>query len=1254
MAPSSALPAEPPGLPAAPAMAMAMPLLPGPLPYPPPPAASGDRATASDSAVSLVESPAPIALEILPNPTPPPPDTSLVAGHDLWDVGRRWGKAVQGVSKPIESWVGLRPRPLAQQVRRERQRQRCRLRPVFARNANHRAALRVRAAKDDKDDMVSGVFKTASGLVDKAADLVPDSVPRSTAKAGVTVAGVMFTFWVLNKVISGVVTLAVLAGIGYYFLTQQGKDDDDAIDVTPKAGGGKAGGGKAGGGKGSDLDDPLAEARKIMDKYKCSAGTSDATRKAAAKQLSEIARSHPDQLLSTVQKVHAYLYHKSWETRVAAGEALGYLADIFVQQTPDELRQQALACGVDEASLPPCEGPLTFSGFSLQQVLEKGTPLGASGGQEFDLVLDPGMTPKARLAAQRDVLKRRLGLDRDMGLDADAFAAAAAAAAAEIGEDEHAWMWHMRVRAQTGWPVKAPIPTSIRTTAVLLLRAVQAVADGGWPFQRLGDQLVVDSLDPVWEVRHGAALALRELLRSHAWCAAVEVPLDEASAAWARFGDYGSDQVTAPVRETAAQALGMALQALDGDSVAGVACMLRELQAHGDWRVRYGGFCGLKYLLAARLDLAPALLPAALPLLRAGLADPDDDVRAACADALVPVAGSLGVAGPQAVSELRRQLWDLLPQLSDLSAATNSVMSLLAHLTVRGSVMQCLERMLAAAEQLRALIQLATTQVSRPLDPQIYLVPSPEEPARLALEQYLHVCVLAALAAASAASGRLPDKFNSAIQPLMNSLRREPQLRLQEVCAGGLAELLGLCAGRTPSPNDKLVRNIVAMATAELLPPPGLLQPGLLQPGLQGQGSGVLLPSGGSLSLLGQQQGESGWQWYRGRGARPRQGRAFTIELVVVPLLNSSDDTCRLGGVEAVAALCGELGSGLVPYAVLLLVPLLRRMSDPAADVRAAAAGCFGSLMTLLPLAQGVPPPPGLDGEQLACVSQDSAFLLQLLDNRRVDAYALPFPLPPRLPYNLLVMSYEALRADVELLLSGTPIQNDEARGSKRGSREAEAGLLALEGLHRSLLPFVLRRTKGQASAEAVESLRSGMVLDLQLPAHRTAANAVLRTTEPTAVEAALRRGGLRHAPKLAALRDILATCGHKALLDLVERDLLAPYGVSYLRLDGGVEAGARFAVVQRFNADPTIDVLLLTTGVGGVGLNLTAADTVVFLEHDWNPMKDMQAMDRAHRLGQRRTVNVYRILTRGTLEERVLGLQQFKKDVAEAGARQR
>lgn len=126
-----------------------------------------------------------------------------------------------------------------------------------------------------------------------------------------------------------------------------------------------------------------------------------------------------------------------------------------------------------------------------------------------------------------------------------------------------------------------------------------------------------------------------------------------------------------------------------------------------------------------------------------------------------------------------------------------------------------------------------------------------------------------------------------------------------------------------------------------------------------------------------------------------------------------------------------------------------------------------------------------------------------------------------------------------------------------------------------------------------------------------------------------------------------------KSVLDLVEDELLGPAGelggASWLRLDGGIAPTARFDVVRKFNADPSIDVLLLTTHVGGLGLNLTSADTVVFLEHDWNPQKDLQAMDRAHRLGQKRTVNVFRLLTKGTLEEKVMSLQRFKLDVANA-----
>jgi TATA-binding protein-associated factor len=161
------------------------------------------------------------------------------------------------------------------------------------------------------------------------------------------------------------------------------------------------------------------------------------------------------------------------------------------------------------------------------------------------------------------------------------------------------------------------------------------------------------------------------------------------------------------------------------------------------------------------------------------------------------------------------------------------------------------------------------------------------------------------------------------------------------------------------------------------------------------------------------------------------------------------------------------------------------------------------------------------------------------------------------------------------------------------------------------------------------------------------------------------------HAPKLTALRDLLVDCGiggspggtqendamppaaseavsqHRALvfcqmkemLDMVQDEVFRKMlpGVQFMRLDGSVEATRRQDIVNRFNSDPSYDVLLLTTSVGGLGLNLTGADTVIFVEHDWNPQKDMQAMDRAHRIGQKKVVNVYRIVTRGTLEEKIL-----------------
>jgi TATA-binding protein-associated factor len=106
---------------------------------------------------------------------------------------------------------------------------------------------------------------------------------------------------------------------------------------------------------------------------------------------------------------------------------------------------------------------------------------------------------------------------------------------------------------------------------------------------------------------------------------------------------------------------------------------------------------------------------------------------------------------------------------------------------------------------------------------------------------------------------------------------------------------------------------------------------------------------------------------------------------------------------------------------------------------------------------------------------------------------------------------------------------------------------------------------------------------------------------------------------------------------------------VTYMRLDGDVPQQQRVPLVEKFNSNPTIDVLMLTGRVGGLGLNLTGADTVIFMEHDWNPQADLQAMDRAHRLGAKKTVNVYRIITKGTLEDKIMSLQQFKLRIANA-----
>jgi len=92
-----------------------------------------------------------------------------------------------------------------------------------------------------------------------------------------------------------------------------------------------------------------------------------------------------------------------------------------------------------------------------------------------------------------------------------------------------------------------------------------------------------------------------------------------------------------------------------------------------------------------------------------------------------------------------------------------------------------------------------------------------------------------------------------------------------------------------------------------------------------------------------------------------------------------------------------------------------------------------------------------------------------------------------------------------------------------------------------------------------------------------------------------------------------------------------------YMRLDGSSKVEDRRDMVEDFQNHPDIFVFLLSTRAGGLGINLTAADTVIFYDSDWNPTMDEQAMDRCHRLGQEKQVTVYRLVTMGTVEEKIL-----------------
>jgi superfamily II DNA or RNA helicase len=293
------------------------------------------------------------------------------------------------------------------------------------------------------------------------------------------------------------------------------------------------------------------------------------------------------------------------------------------------------------------------------------------------------------------------------------------------------------------------------------------------------------------------------------------------------------------------------------------------------------------------------------------------------------------------------------------------------------------------------------------------------------------------------------------------------------------------------------------------------------------------------------------------------------------------------------------------------------------------------------------------------------------------------------------------LQAEHRMALSGTPIENHVGdlwsifeflnpgmlgRSSlfklyaSDSTDEASRGLLA-RGLH----PFILRRTKKEVASELPEKLEQTVYCEMdeeqqrlydELRDHYRASllglvdeqglakskmhvlEALLRLRQAACHPALLNRAA---AEDPSAKLDVLIPHieeligeGHKTLvfsqftsmLSIVRQHLDAK-GVTYEYLDG--KTRDRKAHVERFQTDPDCGVFLISLKAGGLGLNLTAADYVFLLDPWWNPAVEAQAIDRAHRVGQTKQVFAYRMIVRGTVEEKIAELQAKKRGLADA-----
>jgi SNF2 family DNA or RNA helicase len=305
-------------------------------------------------------------------------------------------------------------------------------------------------------------------------------------------------------------------------------------------------------------------------------------------------------------------------------------------------------------------------------------------------------------------------------------------------------------------------------------------------------------------------------------------------------------------------------------------------------------------------------------------------------------------------------------------------------------------------------------------------------------------------------------------------------------------------------------------------------------------------------------------------------------------------------------------------------------------------------------------------------------------------------------PASINASSVKELKAKGYFALTGTPIENSLTElwsifdfimpgyllTHNKFSKLYETPIIknndkiALEELNRHIKPFILRRLKKDVIKELPPKIEHKLVVDMTEEQKKL--YAAYLSSAKNEIDEEIRDKGfgkskikilsvltrlrqiccdpsvfmqdfMGESGKMTALEDILGESigqGHKILLfsqftsvlqNISKR--LQKNDIKYMYLDGSTKSEDRVSMVKEFN-EGDASVFLISLKAGGTGLNLTGADVVIHFDPWWNPAVEEQATDRAHRIGQQKTVEVIKLLAKGTIEEKIFNLQQKKKEI--------